>query len=604
MPGKIRMDNAPWLKEPLDAWGDNSVRDVTVMCSAQSSKTTLAALGMCWSVAEDPGRALWVTADQDMAKEDLRDRFLPLFRACPPVRDSILLEQNSSVIFRTMPLYFTGANSPAKLQSKPVRWLVGDEVRNWPPNAVPTVLKRTRSYWNCRRVLLSTPGDKSDSIHRAYQQGDQRVYHVRCNRCLSLFPLQFERLKAEHPETAEAVAFRDVPGFVREDGTHDFNLLEPLIRYECPNCNALLKDEPQTRKALAREGCFVPTNPGAKAGRVSFHWNALLPWWVSWSSVVEEYFNALSALRTGDHEPMRTWVTETLGKPWEEDFATVDDYGFLEDRRGEYELGEVWADEAMRFMSADRQAKGGEHYWWVVRAFSNSGESRLVAHGKALTKEALEEKRKELNVPASRCAIDSGHSASDVYRFAIACGWKPFKGEDDQWFVTSQPTPGGKAQRIRRSWDVSQVDASMGKKGPRRLLKLYRWSNPRFFDVLASAMTGIVPGWTIPKKTESAYMAQIASWVRDEIRDALGRPKLVWRPRTSKAADHYRDCELQILVMASICRLIRAPQRISKGDVPPIGDDVAGAGPSVQSQGGGGRGSAPPNSDGDPPPSV
>ena len=74
MPGKIRMDNAPWLKEPLDAWGDNSVRDVTVMCSAQSSKTTLAALGMCWSVAEDPGRALWVTADQDMAKEDLRDR--------------------------------------------------------------------------------------------------------------------------------------------------------------------------------------------------------------------------------------------------------------------------------------------------------------------------------------------------------------------------------------------------------------------------------------------------------------------------------------------------------------------------------------------------
>jgi hypothetical protein len=81
--------------------------------------------------------------------------------------------------FSAMPFYFVGAGSPSKLQSKPIRWLFLDEVRNYPPGALDTVLKRTRAVWNSRRLIISTPDRKDDAVYRAYLAGDQRLTNPR-----------------------------------------------------------------------------------------------------------------------------------------------------------------------------------------------------------------------------------------------------------------------------------------------------------------------------------------------------------------------------------------------------------------------------------------
>lgn len=65
--------------------------------------------------------------------------------------------------FDGMPFYAGRSGSRARLQSKPIRWLFCDEVRNYPPGRLEMVLKRTRSFWNSRRFLISTPGTKGDA---------------------------------------------------------------------------------------------------------------------------------------------------------------------------------------------------------------------------------------------------------------------------------------------------------------------------------------------------------------------------------------------------------------------------------------------------------
>ncbi|MFM7102678.1 MAG: phage terminase large subunit family protein, partial [Verrucomicrobiota bacterium] len=132
MPGPWRSDSSPWVREPMEAFADNRVSEIAIQCSAQSSKTQTIMGLACWVVAEDPGPAMWVMAAKDEAKQFVRDRLGPTFTSCQPVADGLLAAESSEFQFSSMPFYVVGAGSPSKLQSKPIRWLFLDEVRNYP----------------------------------------------------------------------------------------------------------------------------------------------------------------------------------------------------------------------------------------------------------------------------------------------------------------------------------------------------------------------------------------------------------------------------------------------------------------------------------------
>ena len=173
MPGRWRSDNSPWVKEAMEAVADNRVSDIAIKCSAQSSKTQTFLNLACCCVSEDPGPAMWVMAAKDEAEAFVRDRVAPTFKNCRPVEAAKIRESKLEFTFATMPFYFVGAGSPSKLQSKPIRWLFLDEVRNYSPGALDTVLKHTRAFWNSRRLIISTPDLENDSVDRAYKAGDQ-----------------------------------------------------------------------------------------------------------------------------------------------------------------------------------------------------------------------------------------------------------------------------------------------------------------------------------------------------------------------------------------------------------------------------------------------
>ena len=67
------------------------------------------------------------------------------------------------VCLRPHASFYAGRSvSKARLQSKPIRWLVCDEVRHHPPGRLAMVLKRTRSFWNWRRLLNQPETQEGD----------------------------------------------------------------------------------------------------------------------------------------------------------------------------------------------------------------------------------------------------------------------------------------------------------------------------------------------------------------------------------------------------------------------------------------------------------
>ena len=541
MPGRWRSDSSPWVKELMEVFADNRVSDIATQCSAQSSKTQTVMNLVCWAISEDPGPAMWVMAAKDDVKDFVRDRFSPTVNACEPLVKQIIAEERLEFVFASCPLYFVGAGSPSKLQSKPIRFLFMDEVRNYPPGALETVMKRTRSFWNTRRLIISTPDAENDAVDRAFKAGDQRVFHFPCPACAQLQPLRMEQLKWDTNEETK-------PG-----GVWNFDRMAETIRYECAACGNAIRDTPAERKAIARSGRFVRQNPTAPRHRVSFHWNALLPPWVQWRSVAEEYLAARGAARNGDIHPMKTFVNETLGQPWKDQLGEIEDFDFLLARRGEYDFSDAWAEERVRVIAVDRQAAGGEHYWYAIRAFGPFGHSRLISYGRCNSTLELEQLRVEHNVPKANAVIDSGFKASEVYRFCQATGWKPFKGDDAEFFAVKDRATG---KVVRRLYQKTQVDPAYGTRlqGRVRPLPLFRWSNPGMKDLLFEHLTGLVGDWTVPNTIGRDYMKQITAEHRVEERDSRGRVRYRWHQKHRE--NHLLDCELMLMTVAVMAGLV------------------------------------------------
>jgi hypothetical protein len=550
MPGPWRSANSPWVKEVMEVKADRRVSFVAVKCSAQSSKTQTVLNMLLHSIDQDPGPSMYVMANKDDAQDFVRDRFDPTLKNCAPVKEKLTRETRLAYTFTTMPLYFVGAGSLGKLQGKPMKRLYLDEVRNYPKGALPTVLKRVRAFGELAQIfMISTPDRAGDAVDRAFTDGDQRTPHFPCVECASLQQIRFEQLKWDTNE------------ITRPGGQYHFDALASTIRYECEKCGYPLKDTPTERKLLCRSTRFVRMNPNAPAHHVSFTWDALLPWWVKWRSIVEEFIHARHALRTGDVEPMKTFVNETQGRSWEDRLGVIEDFAHLEARKSDYDYADGWAEEQIRFIAADKQQSGGEHYWYVVRAFGPLGKSRLVAYGKVNSTAELEEIRRQHNVRIGNSLIDSGYKASEVYRFCQSTGWKAFKGDEVDYFLV--PDKENK-KSIRQIWRKGYADPAYGTKwqGKVKPIPLFQFSTSAVKDFHAEFTRGLVGEWTLPATIARDYLRQASAEVREEQTDSRGRVRYVWVQKQKD--NHLNDCELMIQIAAIITKHIAAPERKQK----------------------------------------
>jgi phage terminase large subunit GpA-like protein len=323
----------------------------------------------------------------------------------------------------------------------------------------------------------------------------------------------------------------------------------------CVVCQKAHEDSPQVRRHIIERGHWQSQNPNPQPGVVSYHWNALLPPWVRWQDLVDEWTRANELKKLGNIEPLKIFICESLGEPWEDraDQQTMTvRMNLLRSRMRQYDGADPWDGEAkhprlghrQRFIGADVQS---DVIYWRARQFGRGGESRGVAFGRVFTFDELEQVRRDLQVPSHYLFVDSGFRTQEVYRACARWGWAACKGEDKEWF--SKATAKGSIRNVfnqSRAVPHSETGAAYSNEIP-----LFIWSNPSVKDMLELYITGEAGEWTVERLSGTnaeEYLLQVIGEERRKIvNNKTGAAEYVWHKIHD---DHWRDCELMILVAA------------------------------------------------------
>ncbi len=408
----------------MDCLSDRSVEAVVVMSSAQVGKTEIINNVVGYHVHLDPSPILLLQPTLEMAETWSKDRFAPMLRDSPAlrnlVRDPRSRDSGNTLLHKRFPgghITMAGANSPASLASRPIRIVLCDEVDRYPSSAgtegdpVSLARKRSTTFWNRKMLLTSTPTIKGASrIEAAYEQSDQRRYHVPCPHCGEYQSLTWHQVKWE------------------SDGGHR----PETAYYECAQCGAAIYDS--DKPTMLAEGIWVAAAPFS--GTAGFHLSELYSPWVTWPQVVADFLKAKQLPET-----LKTWVNTSLGEAWEETGETVD-ADLLMNRK------ESWGTEAPEEVlivtagvdiQGDRvevEVKGwgkGEESWSLdyKQFFGDPSQDALWLELDAYLARPVKSKTGlSLNI-ACTCIDSGGHHTQSVYEFCKSRAMRgifPIKG--------------------------------------------------------------------------------------------------------------------------------------------------------------------------------
>lgn len=297
-PGMWRTATTPYLREIMDALGDSKTEIVAFIKSAQIGATEALLNALLYVMANDPGPSMYVMPTVDMAMAISKDRFAPALRDCEVLRDKVgpaRGKDGDNTILRKgiagAVVTLGGANSPAGLASRPVRFLMADEVDRFPASAgaegdpLSLAIKRTSAFRRRKILIAGTPTVKGASrIEDWWEISDKRLYHTPCPRCGEFFVIEWQHVRWDAGDVS-------------------------TVHIECPLCKGRIEDSERTGMLAA--GQWRPTAPfsGVRGYRV---WEIVAPW----RRLTEIVNSFLVAKRST--ETLKTWVNTCRGETWEE----------------------------------------------------------------------------------------------------------------------------------------------------------------------------------------------------------------------------------------------------------------------------------------------
>ena len=309
-PGAWRTDRAPYQREIMDAFTQPGVWQIVIMASAQVGKSEIELNMMGSAIDNDPGPMLYVQPTKDVAEDYSKRRVAPMIAACPTLRNKVNKARSrdaaNTITMKTFPggsLAIIGANSPADLSSKPIRYLFMDETDRFPESAGtegdPQELaeRRTETFRHNRKIVkTSTPTIKGKSkIEKDYMNGTQEEWHTECPHCHSYSYIRFADIHFEKED------------FTNASGDPDYHV--KLVTWRCPTCKRDI-GEHECKRLPAK---WVSKNPQAiDNGIRSFRLNAFMSPWSDWKEIVWKFLKAHK-----DPEKLKTFYNTILGETWE-----------------------------------------------------------------------------------------------------------------------------------------------------------------------------------------------------------------------------------------------------------------------------------------------
>jgi hypothetical protein len=495
-------------------------------------------------------------ASSDNAKEFVKKRLRPALQNCNILAQQMPVnrkeDSNALIQFQSMNLIIRGSNSRIGLQSDPVKTIICDERREWKPGAIDLLRKRTRTFFDAIEIGVGTAGTEFDELHMDYLEGSQGMFFWSCLKCDHQQTFRF----GKHPTSYYPEA-RQKGGFIWETseetkpgGSWDYDKVKKTVRYECEHCGHLYKNSDKPKLVETIE--LIHQNPDALPKYVSMHWwAAYMPWGdCEWGEIVVEFLKANHAKKLGNIEPLKTFVTETLGEPWRP--PTLDDQRSRIDQAvGKFQMGHRFDGGGISAPVITVDVQHG-YLVYVIREWKMNYGSRMLECGKLLDAQELSAKQREFGIRPEGVWVDSGYRTADVLAWCVQYGWYPMLGDDAKEFTQIRENPKTlKMEGMRVFWKMTEVDPGMGKPEQGRMtVPRYSWSNHHYKDQLylynIPQMLGI---WEIPTDAPPDYLHQMSVTERIEIVDLKGVVSYEWKER---GRHDFADCELMQLVVSDI----------------------------------------------------
>ncbi|MHC1747446.1 MAG: phage terminase large subunit family protein [Cellulosilyticaceae bacterium] len=314
-PGRWNTDRAPYQRAIMDALNDSRTEEIVVMSSAQVGKTEIVLNILGYYIDYDPSPILIMQPTDGMAQAFSKDRIAPMIRDTPAltkkVRDAKSRDSENTILHKKFPgghVTIVGANAAAGLASRPIKVLLCDEVDRYPASAgtegdpVNLAKKRTTTFWNRKKIYVSTPTIKGMSrIEQEYNSSTMEQWCVACPCCGTYQPYEWNRIK-----------FGDVT-------------------MECLSCRESFVET----EWKGQPGKWIARN--TKAEKRGFHLNEMASPWKRWDDIIKDFKEANKKYKeTRSTQQLQVFINTSLGEAWELKGDGVEEDSILS-RREKYE---------------------------------------------------------------------------------------------------------------------------------------------------------------------------------------------------------------------------------------------------------------------------
>lgn len=316
-----------------DLSDDNDFEDIILMCAVQLLKSEAGLNWMGWIIDENPGPAMIVQATVNTAKRYSRMRVAPMITACPSLNKKISKTATRDAANSTSykeypggPLVITGSNSPAELASMPMKYIHFDEVDDYQfsigGQGDPRMIAVARQDSHRRRKRLHSSSPKrpkgQSPIEIDFLAGTQFRRHVPCPHCGHYQVLYWKHMEwLSDPEPRPESA---------------------MYRCQGPGCNQLISEHHKV--FMFANAVWIAAYPERR--KRSYHLSSLYSplGWLSWSSMVTEWLEALADKERGDHEKYITFVNTRLAETVAEQAESIAANDLIE-KAPDYPIGIV-----------------------------------------------------------------------------------------------------------------------------------------------------------------------------------------------------------------------------------------------------------------------
>lgn len=554
--GQFDRNKHPLIVEPLRAAANMRGGMVGLIGSVQHIKTLCAQLLHLYTAKVAPCRAAHYDLTRDSLKEFSDDKFTPLLNGTEAVRQILHADRRANTAFyKSFPFGFIrllSAGVLANRNSKTLEMVTLDEAWAYEAGWIDQIKDRlTSNRWSWRMFLPTSGQTAGSEVDKLWNRSTQKVWHVPCPYCGEMIDyIWTQPRQKDGVQLPGGMKFASGDEVMTASGEPDYQIIAESTYYECQNCAGRVDYNPATVHERNLSGQYIQQNKNGDPKIDFYNYNAISH--VPWPELACMFYDAVTAKNRGDLEAIENFVRKRLAQPWDKSkYITLSDD---EDCAGDYEVGQLWNDADFYFCTIDVQK---DHYFYVIRAWTNGIESRLIEAHKAVSDMQIVEMCEKYEIPQngiekSRVFIDGNYNTTEVQRLAAKNGWIVLRGDSCKLFRHKDGS--------RKLYGEPQyIDTWQGTDEGEGKVKycVQFWYAENEARLRFATLRGIVTPkrlWTYPKNVGVDYIKQLNSW--KQVAKVNKKDDSIYYDFIKiSRKDHFYDCEKTQIVSAQMAGL-------------------------------------------------